>query len=60
MQHRMQRIGLFDRLEKAGVQEGDEVRILGFAFDYEGARNAQSVLEEESLEDAEDEGFVDA
>lgn len=37
MQHRMQRFGLFDRLEKVGVSEGDEIRILGFAFEYEGA-----------------------
>lgn len=39
LQHRLTRSGLFDRLEKAGVREGDEVRILGFAFDYEGEAN---------------------
>lgn len=36
LQHRFERIGLDDRLEKAGLQTGDEVRILGFAFEYEG------------------------
>ena len=37
LQHRFERIGLDERLEKAGLETGDEVRILGFAFDYEGA-----------------------
>ena len=26
--------GILDELEKAGIQEGDTVRMYGFAFDY--------------------------
>lgn len=37
LQHRFDRAGLDDRLEEAGCVDGDEVRILGFAFTYEGA-----------------------
>jgi GTP-binding protein len=37
LQHRFDRIGLDDRLADAGCKNGDEVRILGFAFTYEGA-----------------------
>jgi GTP-binding protein len=36
LQHRFDRAGLDERLEEAGCQRGDEVRILGFAFTYEG------------------------
>ena len=34
LEHRFERIGLFERLEKVGVQDGDEVRILDYAFTY--------------------------
>ena len=37
LQHRFSRIGVDDALEKAGCRAGDEVRIAGFAFAYEGA-----------------------
>ena len=35
-QHRLARQGIDDRLARAGAQDGDEVRILGYAFTYEG------------------------
>lgn len=36
LQHRLDRIGLDDRLAKAGCVQGDEVRILGFDFAFVG------------------------
>ena len=36
LQHRFNRCGLDDKLRRAGAANGDEVRILGFAFEYEG------------------------
>lgn len=36
LQHRFDRIGLEDLLADHGAQPGDEVRILGFAFNFEG------------------------
>lgn len=36
LQHRFDRIGLDDRLAKVGCVQGDEVRILGYAFSYVG------------------------
>lgn len=36
LQHRMARMGVDDALIKAGCKNGDEVRILGYAFDFEG------------------------
>ena len=35
LQHRFARLKLEETLAKAGCGEGDEVRILGFAFTYE-------------------------
>lgn len=40
LQHRLDRIGLDDQLIKAGAVDGDEVRILGFAFAFEGSASA--------------------
>ena len=40
LQHRFARLGLDATLAEAGCAEGDEVRILGFAFTYEGADDA--------------------
>lgn len=37
LQHRFSRMGVDDALEAAGCRAGDEVRIVGRAFDYEGA-----------------------
>ena len=36
LQHRMARMGIDDALEIAGCKAGDEVRIMGIAFNYEG------------------------
>ena len=46
LQHRFDRIGLDDQLIKAGARNGDEIRILGFAFSFE-ASGAQEIDEEE-------------
>ena len=37
LQHRFARMGVDDALEKAGCRPGDEVRIVGRAFTFEGA-----------------------
>lgn len=57
LQHRFDRMGLDARLAAAGCRAGDEVRILGFAFDYEGeaADDAYDELEEE-LATSDEEG----
>lgn len=39
LQHRFDRMGIDDRLAKMGCANGDEVRILGYAFSFEGARD---------------------
>jgi GTP-binding protein len=36
LQHRFERIGLDEKLAKHGAKQGDEVRILGFAFSFDG------------------------
>lgn len=51
LQHRFDRIGLDDQLIKAGARNGDEIRILGFAFNFEAA-GAQEIDEEEAPLDA--------
>lgn len=51
LQHRLDRIGLDDQLIKAGARNGDEIRILGFAFSFEAA-GAQEIDEEEVPADA--------
>lgn len=51
LQHRFDRIGLDEQLIKAGARNGDEIRILGFAFSFE-AVGAQEIDEEEALSDA--------
>lgn len=47
LQHRLERIGVDDALRKAGCKPGDEVRILGYSFDFEGAEE----LEDDEYED---------
>ena len=59
LQHRFDRCGLDLQLAKAGAVNGDEIRILGFAFTYEGedADDEYSELnevEEELFADSED------
>ena len=39
LQHKFNTTGVDDALEKAGCRMGDEVRILGYSFDYEGAED---------------------
>ena len=55
LQHRFERIGLNERLAKAGCVEGDDVRILELEFTYEGKGSAKGVSdsadEEEILEE---------
>ena len=51
LQHRFDRIGLDDQLIKAGACNGEEIRILGFAFNFEAA-GAQEIDEEEVPSDA--------
>ena len=55
LQHRLARMGVDEQLELAGCKPGDEVRIMGYAFDYEG-------IEDEADEDisAEDAAALDA
>lgn len=48
LQHRFDRIGLDDQLIKAGARNGDEIRILGFAFSFEAA-GTQEIGEEEEV-----------
>lgn len=51
LQHRFDRIGLEKLLEDHGVQPGDEVRILGYAFSFEGDRDDAYAELDEELED---------
>jgi GTP-binding protein len=51
LQHRFDRMGLDDSLEKAGVRPGDEVRILGYAFEFEGTESKDAYGE---LDDRDD------
>ncbi len=46
MQHRMKRMGVDKALEEAGARDGDEVRILGYAFNYESARMHEDLFAE--------------
>ncbi len=45
-QHRLKRIGVDEALEKAGARDGDEIRILGYAFDFESALGAEDIYDE--------------
>ncbi|MDD5799434.1 MAG: GTPase ObgE [Coriobacteriales bacterium] len=53
LQHRFDRAHLTERLQKAGVQPGDEVRILGFAFEFKGDEPHKDQFNE--LRDSDDE-----
>lgn len=52
LQHRFERIHLEEQLSRAGAKTGDEVRILGYAFTFEGADAHDEYAE---LSDADDE-----
>ena len=49
LQHRFKRIGVDKALDAAGACDGDEIRIVGYAFEYESTRMAQDMFDE--LED---------
>ena len=49
LQHRLKRIGVDKALDEAGACDGDEIQIVGYAFDYESTRLAEDMFEE--LED---------
>ncbi len=56
LQHRLSRIGVDEALEKAGCRAGDEVRITGYSFAFEGAEDDFDELDDNDLENpAEDE-----
>lgn len=46
LQHRMKRMGVDKALEDAGARDGDEVRIVGFAFDFESTRTHDDIFAE--------------
>ncbi|MBE6469489.1 MAG: GTPase ObgE [Coriobacteriaceae bacterium] len=54
LQSRFARVGLDDALAKAGCAPGDEVRIMGFAFEFEGAEELQEEPAAELREDPEE------
>ena len=49
LQHRMKRMGVDKALEAAGARDGDEVRIVGYSFDFESAMTHEDMFAE--LED---------
>jgi Obg family GTPase CgtA-like protein len=49
LQHRFKRIGVDKALDAAGACDGDEIRIVGYSFDYESTRMADDMFAE--LED---------
>lgn len=49
LQHRLKRLGVEQALERAGACDGDEIRIVGRAFEFESARMANDVYEELEL-----------
>lgn len=50
LQHRLSRIGVDEALEKAGCRAGDEVRITGYSFAYEGAEDEFDEFDDSDLE----------
>ena len=57
LQHRFDRCGLDLQLAKAGAVNGDEIRLLGFAFTYEGEGADDEYSE---VNEAEEELFADS
>ena len=49
LQHRFKRIGVDKALDEAGACDGDEIRIVGYAFDFESAMTHEDLFDE--LED---------
>jgi len=54
LQHRFERMGLDAALAKMGCVHGDEVRILGYAFAYEGAGDEEAVFIEGDVPEGEE------
>lgn len=50
LQHRMGRMGVDDALLKAGCRNGDEVRILGYAFAFDGIEDDDDLIEDIDLQ----------
>ncbi|MBQ9954868.1 MAG: GTPase ObgE [Eggerthellaceae bacterium] len=46
LQHRLKRMGVDDALRKAGALDGDEIRIVGRAFEYESANRVSEIYED--------------
>lgn len=46
LQHRLKRMGVEQALEHAGAVDGDEIRIVGRAFEFESARTAEDSFKE--------------
>ena len=49
LQHRLKRLGVEKALEKAGAVDGDEIRIVGRAFEFESGRTAEDLFKELDL-----------
>lgn len=49
LQHRLKRLGVDDALRRAGAVDGDEIRIVGRAFEYESPEGAVDVYQELDL-----------
>ena len=49
LQHRLKRLGVETALEKAGAVDGDEIRIVGRAFEFESVRTAEDLFKELDL-----------
>ena len=49
LQHRFKRLGVEKALEKAGAVDGDEIRIVGRAFEFESVRTAEDLFKELDL-----------
>ena len=49
LQHRLKRLGVEQELERAGAQDGDEIRFVGCSFEFESAASAQDVYRELDL-----------
>ncbi|WP_281655745.1 Obg family GTPase CgtA, partial [Eggerthella sinensis] len=49
LQHRLKRLGVEKALEKAGAVDGDEIRIVGRAFEFESVRTADDLFKELDL-----------
>ena len=49
LQHRLKRLGVEKALAKAGAVDGDEIRIVGRAFEFESVRTAEDLFKELDL-----------